>query len=84
MMIVSGTPQLRQLSHHSVRSQKITELYPVSLSESRLVCDFLKRMADSLDHILACQICLEDFEESGNTCQHFTVHATRCVSDVCG
>ena len=29
-------------------------------------CNVTERMADSLEYILACQICLEDFEEAGD------------------
>ena len=39
------------------------------LTERKLFCTFVQTfqvMADSLEHILACQICLEDFEESGD------------------
>ena len=41
MMMVSGTPQPRQFPIHSM-SHKKTELYPMSISKSRLVY-FLKQ-----------------------------------------
>ena len=59
-MIVSGT---QQFPIHSVSHKKPTlPNEPIEI-ETRL---FPQAMADSLDHILACQICLEDFEETGD------------------